>query len=327
MGQYVDFFVKHDFKTESEEELSKKILYALFIKRIKGKKQTTTFIGGDSGEGKSSTAIALQMLLMEVRGIDIKKYLSAMNIYTPLQYAQKLNPILYDKSLKEADMICMHEAREVVKSKNWQSFLSQTVSDVNAMSRTVKRMNIFIVSQFIRDITTDIRYTLTYYGKVYRPIGKRARLYLYRMWKDDRDLEKPKLRKRGLVGYVVAPNGRAKKFRPQYFEMPPLPKDVKEMFEKEDFDAKSHIIKNKLNKLLKDLEKEYGDMEPKMNTMVEWYAKNPETLTLIGSQRKGEWRVKKEFKDMHSLDKDEAKDFEKRLNQQLKNKGVIKNES
>lgn len=321
--KYCDFAVKYDPEKDTKEDVTKRILYVLFIKRLKYKKPAVAFISGDSGEGKSWTNVRLQEILMEIQGVDIKPYFKMMNVVNPMQYPEKLNTLLYDKEYKKANLICMHEAREVVKAKNWQSFLTQSVADVNALSRRIKRMVIIIISQFIRDVTTDIRYTMNYYCKVKRVGTKKARLYINVMWKDDRDLEKPKLRRRKLGGYLILPNGKYRPFVPQYFEMNRPSQELIDIFETMDYESKSKIIKSKIHKLLEEMKKESGEQNIKVSKMVEWYIKNPENLNLIGKQKKKGYVLNSHFKDMHGLNDSEATEFKIMLQTALKEKGVI----
>lgn len=322
---FCDFVVKYTPEQTTGEELTKRILFSIIIKRLKHRKPAVLFIGGDSGEGKSYSAIRLQELLLEVQGLSLKDYFNDVNVYTPLQYPKKLEALLFEKRLKKVNIICMHEAREVVKAKNWQSFLTQSVADVNAMSRTVKRLGIMIISQFIRDVTSDIRYTLNYYMIVRRPKGKRARLYISVLWKDDRDLEKPKLRKRRLSGYLVFPNGKYKRYVPQYLELSKPKKEIINLFEHEDYKAKATIIRRKLNKLIKQMKEDIGEDTAKIDSMVEWYTTHTENLSLIGKRYKDKIRTSKEFKEMHELSKEDVTMFENKLTEALIKKGLVKN--
>ena len=319
---FCDFVVKYDDKMQPEE-LTKCILYSVWLKRLKAKKPAVIFIGGDSGEGKSESALKLQQILLSLQGLDLKDYVNDINVYTPLQYPQKLEALLFDKRLKKVNFICMHEAREIVKAKNWQSFLTQAIGDCNAMSRSIKRLGIFIISQFIRDITSDIRYTLNYYCIVRRPKNAYARLYINVLWKDDRDLEKPKLRKRKLSGYLLYPNGKYKRYVPQYLELKRPSKEVREIFEKEDYEAKAHIIRNKLNRLLQEMKQDIGEQSNKVTAMVEWYIKNDQNLNLIGRRVRNKLKLSEDFKQMHDLTKEEAIDFEKKLNVELGKRGRL----
>jgi hypothetical protein len=245
MGFWYDFAVRYDPKTTKPEELTKKILHSIVIRRLKFKKPAVMFIAGKSGEGKSHTAIKLQQLLLEINNLDIKEHLQNINVFTPLEYPKKLDQLLYNKELKKVNIICMHEAREIIRATDWRNFLTTSIADVNAMSRAIKRLCIMIISQNLKDIAREIRLTVNYYCKVSRPLGKNARLYIFTMYEDDRDIDNPRIKKRRLTGYLVYPNGKYHKYTPQYLELSRLDKDIAKTFEKADTDAKSGILKSK----------------------------------------------------------------------------------
>lgn len=321
---FCDFAIRYNPDIDTKEDLTKRIIYSVFVKRIKNNKPCVIFLGGDSGEGKSLAALSLMQNILEVQGLDIRKYLNDVNIYIPTEYPDKLNNLLHNPELKKVNVLCMHEARTIIKAKLWYSFISQSVADINALQRSVKRLLTIVISQFIRDITNDTRYTINYYCIVRRPKQRKARLYINVLWKDDRDLEKPKLRKRKLSGYLIYPNGKYRRFIPQYIEMSLPPKDIVNEFETKDREAKSAIIKDKLSKLLKEMNADIGTTSNKINLMVEYYTTNKENLTTIGKQRRGKWKLHNKFRDMHDLTKAEAIEFETRLNEKLKEiEGVI----
>lgn len=323
---FCDFRIKFDPEKDTYEDITKRILYSIIIKPLKAKKPRVIFIAGDSGEGKSYTSLRLQELLCEIQGLELKPIMEHINVFLPIEYPQKLDNLLHNKELKKVNILCMHEAREVVKAKLWHSFLNQTIADVNAMSRAVKRLCFIVISQFIRDITTDIRYTLHYYCKVSRAVKGRARLYFYVLWKDDSDLEKPKLRKRKLSGYLVSPTGVHRRFVPQYFEMKLPDKEIRQRFNQLDYDSKVNIIKQKTEKLIQELKKDMDTGSKKVERMLNWYIEHTENISYIAKRTKKGWRLLSSFQDMHELTKVEAQKFQHMLNKKLKEKGMIENE-
>lgn len=318
-----DFVVAYNPDEDNIQDVTHRIFYSLFIRRIKRKKPAVIFLSGDSGEGKSWAALKIQQVLLGMQGFDLKECLEKVNIYQPLEYGNKLDNLI-KKEPKKLNVLIIHEARELVKAKLWHSFINQTISDINAMSRSLKRLVTIIVSQFIRDISTDIRYTITFYCKVVRLANSPARVYIYKMWKDDRDLENPKLRKRRIWGYLRMPNGRLKRYSPKYFELTPPSEEIIKEFERRDYEAKSYIIRNKLNKLIAEMRKELETDNAKVSAMVEWYTKlHPEQLSQIGKQRKTGFYLAKEVKKMHDLNDDEVKDLQQKITEKLKEGGLI----
>jgi len=319
MGYY-DYVIRYNPNLETPEDLTKKILYALFVKRVKNKKPVVTFVGGDSGEGKSMTVLRLIELLFQIQGVELKDHIDAVNVFTPLQYPQKIDKLLHDKELKKVNAIAIHEAREIIKAANWRNFLNTAIGDVNAMSRSIKRLMFFIVSQFIRDIDPSIRYTLTYYCTVYRPIGHKARVKINKIWKDDSDLQNPRIRKRRIKGLIIFPNGKVKKHFPEYFEMNMPDKEICTKFDEYDTESKRGIIKKKLEKLIKEMEKDADISINKIDKTIEYYTETEDRLNTVGKKVGKKWKIDKNIKDMLDLTESEFREFESKLNTTIKEK-------
>jgi len=307
-----DFLVRFDPSCESEDVLGSRIIDSLFYGRLKQNKPCRVFIGGDSGEGKSLGAIKVAQSLLASDGLDLRDFMDVVNVYTPLDYPTKMKNLLFNKDLKKVRVLIMHEAREIIKAKLWQSFISQAVADINAQARHVKRLVTVIVSQFIRDITLDVRYTLNFYCTVERPRNSNARMRIYILWKDDSDIEKPKLRKRRIFGYVRTPT-KTYKFSPKYLTLSLVSKDLRDAFDLADYKAKEDIIKHKLEKIVKIIEADIGVGSSKIDSIVEYYSSHPENLTLIGKTKRGKFVLNSNFVKMHDLTAEEGKLFSQRL--------------
>jgi len=328
MGKPNDFIVKYDPVNEPPELLTERIIYSLFVRPLKKNKPRIIFMGGDTGEGKTFSVNTFMKIILKTQGIikdekEFREYINVINIFQPLEYGIKTKTILFDKKYKKINTIALQEAREIVKAKRWQEFSSQAVADINAQARQIKRMCIFVVSQFIRDITTDVRYSLNYYLTVYRAMGGngRAMVRIQRIWKDDRDLEKPKIRKRGIAGYVIYPNGRRRYIKPKYLELKNLEKQTAKILDELDTKAKKPIIEKKLEELMRRLQDEFGLKDDKIGAMVEFYTNNQESLKLIGKRTNaGKFKLNNNFKIMHDITPTEAKDFNDKLNQSLEKK-------
>lgn len=321
-----DFVVKYDPKVDTEKDLMKRILNSVILSRIANKKPTIIALTGDSGEGKSFSTLRIMELLAELQGYDYSPYVNATNIYTPIEYPQKMEKLLglnkngfTETGLKKVNFVAIHEARTLVSSKNWQSFVNVAISDVNAMSRSVKRLVFFIVSQFIKDIDKSIRNTITYYLTVQRPKGRHARVRFFVLWKDDRDIENPRLRKRKLSGHIIYPSGRYIRYSPAYFELSKPSDSVIKEFEKNDTEAKSKILKQKLEKLMKEMEKDMkiDTSEVKVNNLVKHLQSNPEQIKTFGKISRKKWKLTPSARDMFDLTTGEIKLFEDKMNTEI----------
>jgi len=329
MGRKIDFNITHDFKNEPLHKLSHKIIHGAIVNRLKAKKPCIVFISGDSGEGKTYASARLQQAILETQGLNYRDYIDDINVFSPIEYPEKIKALLNDKRLKKVNTIAIQEARDIVRSKQWYDFLVQAVGDINAMSRAIKPLCIIIVSQFIRDITNDIRYTLNYYIKVSRPTVRYAnsKLHWYVIYKDDYDIEKPRLRTRRLAGRIKDQDGNVRLLIPSYIELLKPEKDICERIDDLDFSAKKKVLKRKLDKLLDEIRKDIGEGNNRVDAMVEHYSKNLENIHQIGKVTKKGFKTTPKTRELHAITKEDADIFEKRLYQVLKDKGVIENES
>lgn len=319
MGKYIDFVVPYN---PDPEVLGSKIIENITCNRLKAKKPSILFLTGDSGEGKSYTGLKIVDIVNKHYGVDTAKYLNNIVVYTPLEYTRKLDAILHDKEYKDIRVILIDEAREVIRAQLWHSFINQAIADCNAMSRRIKPLVMIIVSQFIKDIDSSVRRTLIYYGKCARPLTGSTRFDVYRIWKDDSDIERPRLRKRKLRGYVVN-NGAYSTLIPS-FEVRVPPKSIIKTYETQNFESKSKILRKKLEDLMKVLDKELGHEFDKVNTLVDQYIKRPDMLRMIVQRKRNKISLKKEFRDMHDLTNIEVHEFEKILLQRLAEEGIAK---
>lgn len=323
MGEFVDFSVRWDRRTDSGTDLIKKIIYSIIVRRLKSKKPVTIGIFGGSGEGKSWAALRIQEIVLEIYGFALRDYLKNINVYVPPEYPKKIDGILYDKKLRKINMLCVHESRELVKAKMWNSWLNETISDVNAVSRSVKRICFIFISQYVKDVDPKVRRTLNYYIKCKRPTGEKTRLDINILYEDDADIEKPRIKKRGLRGYVTDNNGRRRLWVPKYIEVAKPSKEITEEFEAQEYEAKGMILRHKIEKLIAQMNIEYGQESPKVEAMVEHYINNPESMRLIGKFSRGKWKASPNFKRMHELSEMDCELFLTRLTEKMKIKKMI----
>lgn len=320
-----DFIIKADSETESVDVLSKKVLYALTVHRLKRKKPSVWFVWGDSGEGKSFSGLNLEDFILECFELDLVNYVDDINVYTPIEYPKKINALLNEKRLKNVHVINVHEARELVRASLWSNFLVQAIGDINAMSRSIKPLCIIITSQFIKDIANKIRYTINYYAESYRPMNSgKAKLYISVLWKDDRDIERANLKKRSLKGKVIYPNGRYRIWRPKYLTLPLPRREVFKKFQESDLSAKKILLARKIKKLVREMEKELGvDENQKIETIVDYYTKNEDLLSTLGHRTKKGFSFNKDITKMFDLSKAEKELMISKIKDKLKQSNIV----
>jgi hypothetical protein len=325
MYHAVDFVVPYtenlpDVEGKCPPKLSGDILEQLTLRRIKGKKPTIILLTGGSGEAKSYTGLSIADELLRRQGVDFLSYLKDIEIFTPFEYGTKIKAMLYEERLKKVNVLILDEAREVVDSKKWFDFINQAVAHINAVFRRIKPLVIIIITHSIMDIDSSIRRSITYYGTCTRPIDKPSSMKLFKVWIDDYDLEKPKLRKRRIVGYIVK-NGRYIRVKPTFrFHIPR--KEIVDLYEDLNYESKGKIINRKIEMLLKSLDSEMKTANDKLEAMAVFYVEHPEMQKFVVEQRKGKLRVNKNFRKMHDLTEAESKEFEKILLNKFAEKGI-----
>lgn len=319
-----DFAIKYDPEKDDGITIFRKILYSTIVKKIKSNKPCVVFVSGGSGSGKSETTLFAEKELAGFFGWDIYKHVNDINIYTPLEYSEKMKKLLYDKDYKKVNIAAIHEARVLVNAKNWQSFTTRSVAHVNTMSRSIKRIVFFIISQYIRDISTDIRYTINHYWDIKREDGKPVKLNWYVMYSDDRDVEQPKLRKRKLRGYLIHPDGRYQLFKPDHFLIPRTDKVLSKAMEEADREAKKGIIEAQLEELFKEMSIKQDDKTEKLTKIVEWYTKSPDRLIQLGKlNRRKKWKIDKGAAMRHDLNKSEVDALEKMISKNISSRDEL----
>lgn len=322
MGKYIDFIIDYN---EDPKIMGTQILQHITVNRLKANKPCIIFIGGDSGEGKSSFGLKIVDAVNVEYGIDTYDTLNDSVVYLPVQYLNKLDNCLHWKQhgrpdLKDLHVLMIDEAREVVRARDWYTFINRAIADCNAMSRRIKPLVLIVISQFIKDIDSAIRYTLSFYAECQRPLTGRTRVNLERVWKNTYDLERPRLCKRPLVGYVKEGNTMSK-FYPRFQANMPDRK-IWNKYDDENFNAKSKILRKRIEETINKMQKQVNIFD-KVASLVDFYIKNPDQLTTIIDPRYKKFRLRKQFKEMHEITRIEQVEFEKRLQEKLQEKGML----
>lgn len=326
-----DFTIPYWDGMDNNLSISNKLVYSQTVRRTKGKKPCIMGVFGESGSGKSTAAIKLQQRILEMQGLDIRDYLDDINVFVPFEFATKFKRILFDKKLKKINVICIHEARDVLNSKDWNTFVARALAKINTQSRQIKPLIIMIISQYASDITSETRKTLTDYVTADRGLSSPGYITWQKTYLDMRDPEKPKLRLRRLKGYLAKVEKdnvvSKKKIYPKRIYIGLPDRDVVEKFENADLEAKKEIIDRDLDRLMKELAKKHGIQDDvKIDSMVEYYSKDMDKLSLVGKIFKGKLKIKPSFRTMHDLTENEEERFTKKINEKMKTMQKINEE-
>jgi len=317
MGKYVDFVIP---ECNTPEEIGKEIIEHLTINRLNANKPSIFFLTGDSGEGKNYTGLAIEEIVCNYYDIDLLDVIDTSIIYTPLEYSKKMDTILTDPAYKKLKIVMTDEARDLINSRLWYSYINMTIADINAIHRGIKPLVLLVVSQFIKDIDPSVRRTIQFYGKCTRPIGKNTLLYLSRLWKDDRDLDNPKLRQRRVKGFMKGDSGYRKVILDNIRVQLPR-KEITKAYDELSFQKKSYILKKKFDKLEKQLKRELLASYDKIDQLVDYYIKNKELISFITYRSGDKYRVRTDFKNVHDLSPADVKEFENRLIERIEEIG------
>lgn len=325
MGKFIDFVIDYD---DDPKILGKQVLQNITVNRLEAKKPCIIFISGDSGEGKSSLALKILIAVNESYGVDTFDELHDSVVYLPTQYLDKFDNLLHwrtnnRKDLKKAHVLIVDEAREVVNAKDWHTFVNRALVSCTNMSRRIKPMVYILISQFVTDIDSDMRHTLSFYVECQRPLSGRTRVTFERVWKNTYDLQRPRLCKRPLVGWIKD-DGTQYKFYPK-FEANMPPREIFNKYDETSYRAKSKILRLRIEETLKKMKKQI-DIFDKVESLVEYYIKNPDQLTSIIDPRYKKFRLRKQFSEMHDITNTEKVEFEKRLQEELMRKGMLAGE-
>lgn len=304
----------------SQQELTESVLKNITIHRLQANKPTIILLCGDSGEGKSYTGLSIADIILKAQGMDLAKILKDVVIFTPLEYGLKMDNLFYNPACKDLNVVMLDEAKELVGAKKWFSFVNQTIHAVNAMSRGIKPVVFIIITQYIGDIENATKRTITYYGECARPLHQQVNLRFYRLYKDTRNIEQPKLRKKRMSG-VIRWKGRHFYVRAKFKVRVPR-KEIIDIYEPMQRQEKLVLIRRRLQTLINEMQAEVGDAYAKIELMANWYVERPSALNLIVETKRNKIKLKEDIVKMHELTTEEVKEFEKRIQEKLAHKGL-----
>jgi len=298
----------------SFEEL---FIYEKMVKPALQDKITIVFVEGKSGSGKSSAMVLLQlyteMVFQRITGIRYKYDVINQNVFTPQEYYHKLKWWIENPHLTFG----VDELRFLLPKHKWQSLIVQSIGEINETIRAVKSENmkkltgqryagvIFYNSQSLTDVTKDVRKTVDIDIYLTREEVVKARIYEF--WSERYNIEKPVLRPRKVVLKIgrlkLTPSPESMLSRPPSF--------IFKKFLKASVEAKAAIFRKKREKIIKELEKEYGavTLEEELKNEKIW-----DMIMRMAKYRKGKVVFSKEHKEIIKKMFDlTEKDFKKKF--------------
>ena len=237
---------KIDFEVQWQgniQDTTNQIFQHLFVRRIKAKKPCVILMTGASGEGKSNTALHLADEQFKIIGLDFKDYVQRSVVGSIVDFGPKTKAMLGDPELKKAFILIIDEAAATVNSKDWANITNRAVNFINNMSRAIKPLLIIIIAQSLKQVDSQLRQTVNFYMPVRRSYNKPAKAKLYKFYINERDLEKPKLQKKLVRGYIVN-KGQKEYIELTDIEFPKVRQDVWDIYKKDMIDSKSKLLES-----------------------------------------------------------------------------------
>ena len=300
------------------EDVVAMIFFQLIIHRLRDDKPCVIGIVADSGEGKSNVAIHIIDMIYKKLGIDLMDFIEDTMIMGIEDYGVKVQNMLHDQRLKKCCALIIDEAKATVDSKDWNDMLNRTVSMVNHLSRAIKPLAMFILSQRFRDIDASIRSSLTYYIKVSRPLNEHAWIKVYGFWEDDRDLANPKPRKTIIEGDVVV-SGKYKRIKLSRIVFPKVRKELWTKYTDIMVKAKADVLKEKFDDLRVALEKKYSNKDKgRMANLFNMLVEKDFLRQEYGLYKYKKWKLRDEFMKDFNVDKHQRKELQDKLSQYFK---------
>jgi adenylate kinase family enzyme len=310
MHTHVDFVVKWQGNIQ---DTTAEIFDHLFIRRIKAKKPCVILITGASGEGKSNTGIYLADKMFKREGLDFVNYVRQAVIGGIEDFGPKAKAILNDKELKDCFVIIIDEAAATVNAKDWSSLTNRAVNFISNMSRAIKPLLIIIIAQSLKQVDSQTRQSVNFYMPVTRTYNKPAKAKIYKFYVNERDLEKPKLQKRLVRGYIDY-NDNKELIELKDIEFPKVRDEVWDLYKVDMIDSKSKLLEAEFDKLAKHLlEKNDNQQQQRIEALSKYLWSNKYILSNFAKFTKKKWSLKDDFLTAFSVTDLERKDIEKLL--------------
>lgn len=305
---------KNEEQFKDDKFISQELLRSLTINRIKADKPSVILLTGESGEGKSATALRLATDILALQGIEVREYLNDIIVYNPFEFAEKIDSILHDERLKKINVIILDEARGIVKAVAWNSFVNQAIADINAVSRGVKPLVIIIVSQDVGDIDRPTRKTIKYEFICSRPLHGKVRIhpvvfYKYRL---RGSVEKIELRYRNLK-ILVKSRLQSQSISPPVLVVDRVPDDIWAKYKESEVERKTKLIRNRTQKMVEKLKKEWSGEDSRVDKVYAALKEDTQKLSELTIVKRGYRRLNPDALEFVSWDKRELKELERKL--------------
>jgi hypothetical protein len=247
-------------------------------------KNSFTMIVGDSGEGKSYTALKFAEI------VEPKFDPSMQVVYSPEQF---LNIIKYATEEKKIKCIVLDEAHVTIPARLWLSFSNLALGLVTTTFRRLRSLCVFVVAPDISYVEKMIRDSCNFYAICERRVRKNDQyvfVKFYRLIRNRFDLERTKTHLK-YIDIYYAPEDRVISIDTLRVSLPS--EHIIQTYEECSFKFKKMLLERKLLELKKMIDRKL-DIILSVEEAIEALQKSEELReALIMYDKKGNAKLKK----------------------------------
>ena len=321
------FRLKWENKEERElEHNTHNIFYHIMRRPVSSNMPIVVIVSGKSGRGKSETTITVINEILKRDGIDFSEYLKDILVANPFDYMNVLDGLLYDKRLKKINIIWLDEARMLISAEKWNEFINRAIAHMTALSRQIKPLVIFIVTQSLMDVQKNMRPLIDYEIKCSRVPFKPVEAKIREYYIDDRDPEKIRLRWKYPRGFFI----EGKELRSFIFkevEFKRAPKELLAIYDPIITERKSEFLKKIMTQTIEKIKSDLGSLDfSRVNSINEHLTNSPDQFYYWTIKKGKNFSLKKDFGTFFNLDRMQVRELQRLINekQEKESYGVSK---
>lgn len=290
LGKKLDFVVEWQ---GNQIDTTTEILRHIIERPTKGHLPRMVLVTGKSGTGKSNFTLNMFDKFYEKIGIDFSKHVVDSVIIEPTEFGEKVKSLLNDEKEKKLWLLQIDEARFVVGADNWNSFYNHAVGHIRAASRAIKPIALFVLTQFSMDIDKRTRSAPDYIFECSRVIGKKAKVFPFVVYVDERNPNKPEIKKRRLYGLIRRDGKPLLKGYP-IFVTNLCRKEVLDVYDTEQVPKKMRVLERIIKKFLDKMKLEFGsgDARKQLEEILKHFIENKEELKNWADYKRKKWKLK-----------------------------------
>jgi ABC-type dipeptide/oligopeptide/nickel transport system ATPase component len=279
-------------------------------RRFEAKKNTVILLVGDTGEGKSYCGAKI------AHTIEPKFNYEKQMIYHAGQYKNFMELTVQHRNLFRVAF--MDEAHTSMPARKWYDFVVYAITTVNAMIRQLKPLCMIMTMPSIKWLESLNRELVNYYGictraSPYSPV----KMKLYKFYTNREDVEHSRLYKKKLR-YIH--NGRIKTL--SSFQVVKPGEDIIAEYEMWSKKFKADYLKEKLFKLIDDIERVHGSIDFK--TLADFYFNNENAMKQITTFKQDKTRIDMgQLSILHpNLERREVRELASTIQNELMKRGL-----